>query len=140
MLARAPFLEVILFYIFVLLSDFTEMLEFLHLLTANYRDVFSSVNNDGEFIAGLCYWLLIMTGATLPEPSESIDVQKLGEQTRSIAPGIVSYTVYCFVVFCYLRNHHELFHSPSFYFKVSLRRKSTLTICQNYISTGCKST
>ena len=49
------------------------MLEFLHLLTANNRIVFSSVNNNGEFIASLCYHLLIMTGATLPEYSNHDD-------------------------------------------------------------------
>jgi hypothetical protein len=57
----------------ILISDFTEMLEFLHLLTANNRIVFSSVNNNGEFIASLCYHLLIMTGATLPEYSNHDD-------------------------------------------------------------------
>ena len=49
------------------------MLEFLHLLTANDRIVFSAVNNNGDFIASLCYHLLIMTGATLPEYSNHED-------------------------------------------------------------------
>ena len=64
-------------------SDFTEMLEFLHLLTANNRVVFSSNNNNGEFIGSLCYHLLIMTGATLPEESSHDDAKYGGESSET---------------------------------------------------------
>lgn len=30
------------------------------MLTTNHKLVFAPVNNDPEFIAGLCHWLLVM--------------------------------------------------------------------------------
>ncbi|XP_046865023.1 WD repeat and FYVE domain-containing protein 3-like isoform X2 [Xenia sp. Carnegie-2017] len=55
-------------------SDFSDMLEFLHTLTINQRIVFSSINNNADFIASLCYHLLILTGAILPEHSNNIEL------------------------------------------------------------------
>ena len=60
------------------------MLEFLHLLTANNRVVFSAGNNNGEFIGGLCYHLLIMTGATLPEEPGRDDAKYGGESSETV--------------------------------------------------------
>ena len=45
---------------FFFFSDQTSLLEFLHILTTNHKLVFASVNNEPEFIAGLCHWLLVM--------------------------------------------------------------------------------
>lgn len=42
------------------LTDQTSLLEFLHILTTNHKLVFASVNNEPEFIAGVCHWLLVM--------------------------------------------------------------------------------
>ena len=44
----------------VISSDQTSLLEFLHILTTNHKLVFASVNNEPNFIAGLCHWLLVM--------------------------------------------------------------------------------
>ena len=41
-------------------SDQTSLLEFLHILTTNHKLVFAPVNNEPDFIAGLCHWLLVM--------------------------------------------------------------------------------
>lgn len=35
-------------------------MEFLHILTTNHKLVFAPVNNEPDFIAGLCHWLLVM--------------------------------------------------------------------------------
>ena len=48
------------FLIVVFVSDQTSLLEFLHILTTNHKLVFAAVNNEPEFIAGLCHWLLVM--------------------------------------------------------------------------------
>lgn len=50
----------IVFLIVVFASDQTSLLEFLHILTTNHKLVFAAVNNEPEFIAGLCHWLLVM--------------------------------------------------------------------------------
>ncbi|XP_048589940.1 WD repeat and FYVE domain-containing protein 3-like [Nematostella vectensis] len=42
------------------LTDQTSLLEFLHILTTNNKLVFAPCNNEPEFIAGLCHWLLVM--------------------------------------------------------------------------------
>ncbi|XP_078381850.1 WD repeat and FYVE domain-containing protein 3-like isoform X3 [Oculina patagonica] len=42
------------------LTDQTSLLEFLHILTTNHKLVFAPVNNEPDFIAGLCHWLLVM--------------------------------------------------------------------------------
>ena len=49
------------YMLFVLCSsDQTSLLEFLHILTTNHKLVFAPVNNEPDFIAGLCHWLLVM--------------------------------------------------------------------------------
>ena len=68
--------------------DFVEMLDFLHVLTANNRVVLSPVNNNGDFIASLCYHLLIMTGANI-ESSNDVDGHYEGEQVSENAAGIL---------------------------------------------------
>ena len=42
------------------ITDQTSLLEFLHLLTSNFKTIFSSNNRDGEFIACLTHWLLVI--------------------------------------------------------------------------------
>eukprot|EP00795_Rhopilema_esculentum_P008037 gene8037-13951_t len=42
------------------LTDQTSLLEFLHLLTSNFKTIFSPNNRDGEFIACLTHWLLVI--------------------------------------------------------------------------------
>ena len=46
--------------LFFMSSDQTSLLEFLHILTTNHKLVFAPVNNEPDFIAGLCHWLLVM--------------------------------------------------------------------------------
>ena len=70
--------------------DFTEMLEFLHLLTANNRIVFSSVNNNAEFTASLCYHLLIMTGAILPEYTNHEEGKSDGDSSVAAAGTVLN--------------------------------------------------
>ena len=53
------FLNTNIFLHFVF-SDQTSLLEFLHILTTNHKLVFAPVNNEPDFIAGLCHWLLVM--------------------------------------------------------------------------------
>ncbi|KAK2551506.1 WD repeat and FYVE domain-containing protein 3 [Acropora cervicornis] len=52
------------------LTDQTSLLEFLHILTTNHKLLFASVNNEPEFIAGLCHWLLVMGTHKFVEVSE----------------------------------------------------------------------
>ena len=60
--------------------DQTSLLEFLHILTTNHKLVFAPVNNEPEFIMGLCHWLLVMgTHKSLG----ANDVKKSGENKDS---------------------------------------------------------
>lgn len=62
------------------LTDQTSLLEFLHILTTNHKLVFAPVNNEPEFIMGLCHWLLVMgTHKSLG----ANDVKKSGENKDS---------------------------------------------------------
>lgn len=74
------------------LLDFSDMLEFLHTLTINQRVVFSSINNNAEFIASLCYHLLILTGAILPEHSSNIELTDPDTITGTMVM-VLAYTI-----------------------------------------------
>ena len=50
--------------------DQTSLLEFLHILTTNHKLVFAQGNNESDFVAGVCHWLLVMGTHKTPDSTE----------------------------------------------------------------------
>jgi len=65
--------------------DQTSLLEFLHILTTNHKLVFASVNNEPEFIAGLCHWLLVMGTHKSVDVSEKTSEELESEVATSVS-------------------------------------------------------
>ena len=82
-------------------SDQTSLLEFLHILTTNHKLVFAPVNNEPDFIAGLCHWLLVMgTHKSLAV----VDNSKAKENRKSEGElKLLCSTVMCYCLLCFTR-------------------------------------
>lgn len=81
------------FYFLLWLTDQTSLLEFLHILTTNHKVIFAPGNNEPEFIAGMCHWLLVMgtqnrrtSEPVTSTPIKDMDSAAISQSTVTLTP------------------------------------------------------